>query len=244
VKGAFSGAAHPSKGYLDQAHHGTLFLDEIGELSLNIQVKLLRVLQQRLITRLGGVESIPVDVRILAATNRDLKQAVTCGDFRKDLYYRLNVISFVLPPMRHRKEDVPLLVEHFLKRFNEREGKHVSVIHPEVMRIFRLYDWPGNVREIENCVERAVVMADGIQVGIEHLPHNLRELNEDQDEGIGGPESGEAPNLHEMEKQQICRMLRETSWNMNTTAARLGIHRNTLRRKLERYQIRKPGRNQ
>ena len=237
-KGAFTGAIKRKLGRFELANGGTLFLDEIGELSLNIQVKLLRVLQQRMITRLGGMESIHIDVRILAATNRNLVQAVQEGLFRNDLYYRLNVISFLIPPLRKRSEDIPLLVDHFLNIYRKRERKSISRLHPSVMEVLLAYDWPGNVRELENCVEHAVVMAEGPQILIEHLPFSIQSRERVAREDVNLPEGG--MSLEIMERQQIMHALQENQWSMNRTSEVLGIHRNTLRRKMSQYGISKP----
>jgi len=239
-KGAFTGAIKRKLGRFELAHGGTLFLDEIGELSLNIQVKLLRVLQQRMITRLGGMESIHIDVRILAATNRNLIQAVQEGVFRNDLYYRLNVISFLIPPLRKRREDIPLLVDHFLNIYRKRERKSISRLHPAVMDLMLQYDWPGNVRELENSVEHAVVMAEGPQILAQHLPFSIQSRKAPAYEEVPVSEGG--MYLEIMERQQIMHALQENHWSMNRTSQVLGIHRNTLRRKMGQYGISKPTR--
>lgn len=241
-KGAFTGAFRRKLGRFELANGGTLFLDEIGELSLNIQVKLLRVLQQRMITRLGGMESIYIDVRILAATNRNLVEAVQEGIFRNDLYYRLNVISFLIPPLRKRREDIPLLVDHFLNLYRTRERKAISRIHPEVMELLMQYEWPGNVRELENCIEHAVVMSEGPQILKEHIPFALQEQGKARIDHPDALAAEPAGSLEVVERQQIMLCLQDNMWSMNRTAEVLGIHRNTLRRKMAQYGLSKPGR--
>ena len=172
-KGAFTGAVRPRPGRFELAHGGTLFLDEIGEMSPLLQVKLLRVLQERSFERVGGTRSIQVDVRIIAATNRDLEAEVKEGRFREDLYWRLNVIPIEIPPLRMRREDIPLLVDHFLERFASRNGRPGPSIKPEAMRALLDYPWPGNVRELENLLERLTVLAEGPAIGLEDLPPRI-----------------------------------------------------------------------
>ncbi len=170
VRGAFTGAVSSKKGLFEVANHGTIFLDEISEMSLTMQVKLLRVIQDKVIRAVGGTEEIPVDVRIIAATNVDLFEAVKQNKFREDLYYRLNVINIEVPPLRKRIEDIPLLSYHFLKKFNQELGKNVKRISNEAMRALELYYWPGNVRELENAIARAVTLANDDVITLEHLP--------------------------------------------------------------------------
>jgi len=233
-KGAFTGAIKRRIGRFELANGGTLFLDEIGEVSLNIQVKLLRVLQQRMITRVGGMSSINIDVRIIAATNRDLEQAVKAGDFRKDFYYRLNVISFMIPPLRDRKEDIPALVDHFLEVYEAREFTSIKRMDSDVMEILKNYDWPGNVRELENCMERAVVMAEDRIINKNVLPYNLRDsVFRKQGEDLVAITG----SLDNIEKRQVLAVLEKNNWSMKKSSDELGIHRNTLRRKMRLYGI-------
>ncbi len=237
-KGSFTGAIKRRIGRFELANGGTLFLDEIGEVSLNIQVKLLRVLQQRMITRVGGMTSINIDVRIIVATNRDLEKAVEMGEFRKDFFYRLNVISFMIPPLRDRKEDIPTLVDHFLQVYEEREFTNIKHMDSEVMEILKNYDWPGNVRELENCIERAVVMAEDRVINKNVLPYNLRDsvFRKQGDDLVAMNGS-----LDNIEKKQIISVLKKNNWSMKLSSDELGIHRNTLRRKMRLYEIDKFG---
>jgi DNA-binding NtrC family response regulator len=174
VKGAFTGAVYAKKGLFELADRGTLFFDEIGNIPMETQAKLLRVIQEREFMRLGGVETVKVDVRVVAATNVDLRRAVEEGRFREDLYYRLNVIAIQLPPLRQRKEDVPALVQHFVDKYTQENGKAVEGVTPEAMQVLMDYDWPGNVRELENVIERGVVLATGPTIGKELVPDQVR----------------------------------------------------------------------
>lgn len=242
-KGAFTDAKTLKRGKFELADGGSLFLDEIGEISPKLQLNLLRVLQEREFHRVGGEEPIRVDVRIIAATNRNLEQAVREGSFREDLYYRLNVISIHLPPLRERKEDIPLLVDHFIEKFNMESGKKVEGISEEALQILMEHDWPGNVRELENVIERAVIInRGGIVLPGDLPPHLLRH-----------PE--QAPPLHgtfghrtlqQVERDHIQRTLEENEWNIQRTARVLGIDRSTLYSKIKRYGLRsdeRSGRN-
>src|SRR5690349_5473383 len=174
VKGAFTGAVYPKKGLCDLADKGTIFFDEIGNIPLETQAKLLRVMQEREFMRLGGMETIKVDVRIVAATNCDLKQMVDDGRFREDLYYRLHVINVYLPPLRQRKEDIPLLAHHFLEKYAKENERPLAELAPDALDLLMEYDWPGNVRELENVMERAVVLSNGSRIGEELIPENVR----------------------------------------------------------------------
>jgi len=174
VKGAFTGAVYAKKGLFELADKGTLFFDEIGNIPLETQAKLLRVMQEREFMRLGGVETVKVDVRLVAATNIDLRRAVEEGRFREDLYYRLNVIAVQLPPLRQRKEDIPALVQHFVAKYAGENDKAVTGVSPEALQALLDYDWPGNVRELENVIERAVLVCDGQVVHAHHLPPTLQ----------------------------------------------------------------------
>jgi len=225
-KGAFTGALRQKSGRFEQAHGGTVFLDEVGEIPLPAQIKLLRVLQTRKFERLGGEQTVTVDVRVLAATNKDLLQEVKNGRFREDLFYRLNVIPIVLPPLRERKNDIPLLAYHFLRRFAGERGKDLQEFSSEAMRLFLDYPWPGNVRELENTVEHAAVLAKGGQVEVWDLPSALRR-------------SAAAPpaTLAEREHQSLLEILEECAWNKKLAAQRLGISRSTLYAMLKRHKI-------
>ena len=226
-KGAFTGAEHTKRGRFEMAHKGTLFLDEIGDISLKTQVDLLRVLQQKEISRLGSEETIQVDVRILAATNRDLKKAIEEDRFREDLYYRLNVISIHVPPLRERKEDIPLLVESFIKKYCLEMNREEVGISPSALRLLMDYDWPGNVRELENIVERALVIGQGKQIAAEDLPFTRKELG-----AQGMPKS-----LKLMERVHIEKILDEVDWNISQAARELDIDRQTLYNKIQRYKL-------
>jgi two-component system response regulator AtoC len=226
-KGAFTGAEQTRKGRIEMANGGTLFLDEIGEISAKTQVDLLRVLQEKKIQRLGSEGEIPVDVRILAATNRDLRKAIGEQRFREDLYYRLNVISVHLPPLRERKEDIPILAESFIRKFCLEMNKDLVKIGPEAMRLLTNYHWPGNVRELENIIERALVIGTGTAIVPSDLPFGRGEVQEAE-----LPES-----IQEMERLHIKRMLNNTAWNISQSARRLGIDRQTLYNKMQKYGL-------
>ena len=226
-KGAFTGADQIRKGRIEMANGGTLFLDEIGEISAKTQVDLLRVLQEKKIQRLGSEGEIPVDVRILAATNRDLLKAISENRFREDLYYRLNVISIHLPSLRERKEDIPILAESFIRKFCLEMNKDLVKIGPEAMRLLTNYHWPGNVRELENIIERALVIGTGKAIVPGDLPF-----------GQGQIQEAELPDsIQEMERLHIKRMLNNTAWNISQSARRLGIDRQTLYNKMQKYGL-------
>ena len=226
-KGAFTGAEHTKRGRFEMADKGTIFLDEIGDISLKTQVDLLRVLQQKEFRRLGGEDVIKVDVRILAATNRDLQKAIRENRFREDLYYRLNVISIHVPPLRERKEDIPLLVDTFIRRYCLEMNKEEVKIAPTALKLLLDYDWPGNVRELENVIERALVIGQGKEMAANDLPFSRKEL---------GPEKF-PKSLKIMEQMHIERILEETDWNISRAARELDIDRQTLYNKIEKYKI-------
>jgi DNA-binding NtrC family response regulator len=228
-KGAFTGAEYTKKGRFELADNGTLFLDEIGDISLKTQIDLLRVLQQKAFRRLGGVEEIQVDVRILAATNRNLQKAISENKFREDLFYRLNVISIHVPPLRERKEDISLLVKAFIRKCCLEMNKEVVKIAPSALNILMDYDWPGNVRELENVIERALVIGRGSEIVSEDLPFPGKEFTT-----AVMPDS-----LKMMEKMHIRKILKKTDWNISKTARLLEIDRQTLYNKLEKYKIEK-----
>jgi len=226
-KGAFTDAKETKKGRLEMAHGGTLFLDEIGEISMRMQIDLLRVLEDRVFYRVGGTQPIEADFRVIAATNRNLEAAIKAGAFREDLFYRLNVISFVMPSLNQRKEDIPLLAEHFLYRFSQETNKPTDKISREAMDEMMLYDWPGNIRELENAIERAVVVGKQREILPEDLPIFCHE-----------PAAPiRARSLKEVEKAHIEQVLVENQWNMARSAKILGIDRSTLYSKIKRYQI-------
>jgi DNA-binding NtrC family response regulator len=226
-KGSFTGATSRRRGRFELAHEGTLFLDEIGEIDQNIQIKLLRVLQEKRFERLGGEETIETDVRIVAATNKDLKAEIERGNFREDLYFRLNVVNIHVPPLRERKDDIPLLIAAFLKEFARENSKTIEGVSEKARAALYAYDWPGNVRELRNCVESAVVMTPGPLIGPEDLPPTLRQRN---DEGWIRIPLGSS--LEEAEKLVIRDTLSAQRGNKSKTADILGIGRKTLHRKL------------
>ena len=232
-KGAFTGAIRQKLGRFEQADGGTVFLDEIGEVPLSAQIKLLRVLQSWKFERLGGEQTLAVNVRILAATNRNLLQEVKRGQFREDLYYRLNVIPMHLPPLRERSNDIPLLARHFLRRFAKEQGKEVRSISPEVMRMLLDYFWPGNVRELENSIEHATVLAKGSRIQASDLPIVIHSA-------AVYVKTSQPTSMEEHERKLLQEALEESGWNKKLAASRLGISRNTLYVKLKKYQIVRP----
>jgi len=231
-KGAFTDAVTQKKGKFELAHGGTLFLDEIGDISPKLQLNLLRVLQEKEFTRVGGTKPIRVDVRIIAATNRDLKKAVEEGKFRDDLYYRLNVISIQIPPLRERKEDIPLLVHRFIEKFNIELGKRVEKISEEALKTLMKYDWPGNVRELENVIERAMVITKGTLIKPEDIQISAEPSKEVRVEG-------EDRSLRAVERAHIQRVLEENDWNIQRSAQILGIDRVTLYKKIKKYGLKR-----
>ena len=235
-KGAFTGAYKKKEGRFRQAHGGSLFLDEISEMSLAMQVKLLRVLQEREITRVGGEEVIEVDVRIIAATNRNLLQEIEAGRFREDLYYRLNVVTLNMPPLRDRREDIPLLAQHFLKMFAEKNRKQINGFTPQAMDRLLKYDWPGNVRELMNAVERGVVLSRSDYLDEDELALILKDA---PFPGEISPKDAILTHnpLNEVEKAAILKMLELTGGNKSEAARRLGVTRKTLHKKLKMYGV-------
>ena len=231
-KGAFTGADQAKSGKIELAKDGTLFLDEIGDISLKLQMDLLRVIEQREFRRVGGTRLIPITSRIICATNRDLAKAIEEGKFREDLYYRLNVISVHIPPLRERKEDIPLLVEHFLDRFNIEMGKAVDGLAESAMRLLMDYGWPGNARELRNVIERAMVVTKGriIVDGDLSLP---------QASAASGTQDSRGKSLSEMEKEHIRQVLAANRWNIVRSAQVLGIDRVTLYNKIRKYELKK-----
>ncbi|MFN8004899.1 MAG: sigma-54 dependent transcriptional regulator [Acidobacteriota bacterium] len=250
-KGAFTGAAGQRKGKFELAHGGTIFLDEIGDMSLNTQAKLLRVLEERKVERLGGSHSIPVDVRVISATNRDLSKAVAEEKFRADLYYRLRVVQIDLPPLRERREDIPLLAESFLQTYAKRYGLQCSEISAEAMKRLLAYDWPGNVRELRNAIERSVVLADGKSLRADELPAEISAakaaaakpaVSIQRETPTVGDDSAalQIPFLddfrearREFERAYIERCLIETGGNVTRAAEKVGMHRQSLQQKLK-----------
>ncbi len=233
-KGAFTGATQRVRGRFEMANEGTLMLDEIGEVNQLIQVKLLRVLQEKKFERVGGSETIQVDTRIIAATNRNLQEEIKLGNFREDLYFRLNVVNIHIPPLRERKEDIPLLVSAFIKEFAEENEKKISSIEQKARTALYNYDWPGNIRQLQNCIQSAVVMSSDDIIHFEDLPEPLREKTESS--SIVIPMGS---NMEEAEKQIILQTLESQNNNKTKTADILGIGRRTLHRKLDEYNLTK-----
>jgi two-component system NtrC family response regulator len=232
-KGAFTGANSKKKGRFEIADKGTIFLDEIGEMPINMQAKLLRVLQERCFERVGGTETIHVDVRVIATTNRDLTAAISRGTFREDLYYRLNVMRINMPPLRSRKEDIPLLVNHFLEKFDPSHSKKIS---PEAMKTLTRYNWPGNIRELQNVIERALIVCQNSEIKTAHFPSEL----------LDRPEETSTPEIHlseggfsleELEKHLIIKAMEKYNNNQTRVAKYLGISRPTLLYRLQKYGI-------
>lgn len=230
-KGAFTGALNLKRGLIEMASQGTIFLDEITEMSASMQVKLLRVIQERQILRLGATAPIDIDVRFIAATNRDIQEALSGGAFRQDLYFRLNVVSLHLPPLAERKDDIPLLSYFFLKKYNAVMKKNIREISQEVMEILLAYDFPGNVRELENIIERGIALSNGPVLEVTHLPEDIRELTI----RVFRKKEGKIPTLEEQEKSYIQWVLKEAGGNKTLAAQILGIDRVSLWRKLKQY---------
>jgi two-component system response regulator HydG len=231
VKGAFTGAMQAKQGLMEAANGGTLFLDEIGDMPLEMQVKLLRALQQREVKPVGSTERRPIDVRVVAATNRDLDAAIKKGEFRQDLYFRLNVVQIKLPPLRERKSDIPLLVTAFLDKFGDPDGEAREMTEDATNRLMA-YDWPGNVRELENAIERAIALGTGPYVSVTDLPSNLQYPSTER-----APAKEEMMPLEELERRAILSTLHQTGGDKQATARMLGIGKTTLYRKLKQYQI-------
>ncbi len=237
VQGAFTGATHNKVGKFLQANGGTIFLDEIGTASPSLQVKLLRVLQDREFEPVGGNETQKVDVRLILATNENLEERVKKGEFRQDLFYRINVISVTQPPLRDRMGDIPLLVDTYVKHFNEQTGKHVHGFHEDALHLLQQYRWPGNVRELVNVVERAIVLAKSDMVMISDLPESIRSHITTAD--VAGHLNGGSLKsaLANPERQIIIEALESNGWNRQDTAKLLGINRTTLYKKMKKYEI-------
>jgi DNA-binding NtrC family response regulator len=237
-KGAFTGAFQRKLGRFELAQGGTLFLDEIATLKPDIQVKLLRVLQEREIERVGGTRAIPIDVRILAATNADLKPLVAQGGFREDLFYRLNVVPITVPPLRERGGDVALLAEHFIRRYNHEFAKQIEGLSPDALEALSTYPWPGNVRELQNIIERSAVLVDGPTIRLDDLPLDVTMAPHRVARGAGD----EVVDLNEasdqFERQIVMRVLERVRGNQSEAARLLGLHRNSLKAKLARWKIR------
>ena len=226
-KGAFTGATYSRKGFLEVVSGGTLFLDEVGEISTKMQIDLLRVLEEKKITRIGNSNPIEVDFRLISATRRDLEKEIVAGNFREDFFYRINVISIQIPPLRERKEDIPLLTQHFLEKYSQETTKRVDHINRATMGHLMRYNWPGNVRELENAIERAVVLSKSRTLEMEDFSF-LREPS---------PALSHPMSLREMEKQHIQRVLEECGWNITRASKLLDINRVTLHKKIKRFDM-------
>jgi DNA-binding NtrC family response regulator len=233
VKGAFTGAVAAKKGLFELAHGGTCFLDEVGEIPLALQAKLLRVLQEHEVRRVGGTEVIPIDVRVLGATNRHLETMVQEGNFREDLFYRLDVVTITLPPLRERRDDIPLLANHFCRLYSAENRKAILHIAPEAMARLMSYDWPGNVRELENVIERAIALTTNTVIFPEDLPLKFHQEKVDLSLGV----MHQLLSLDELEKRYLQQVLQETQGNKTRAAEILGINRRTLYRMAKRYRI-------
>ena len=225
-RGAFTGALSQKIGRFEMAHRGTLFLDEVGDIPLELQPKLLRALQEKSFERLGGTKTIPIDVRLVAATNRNLSQMMGDKLFRSDLYYRLKVFPITAPPLRDRPEDIPILARHFTKKYATKMGRHIEKIPADTMRALVSWHWPGNVRELENFIERSVILSTGV-----NLRAPLAEIRADAAQGGG------SATLEQMEREHILRVLRETAGVVTTAATHLGLHRTTLNALMKRLGI-------
>lgn len=230
-KGAFTGAQFKRKGKFEMANGGTIFLDEIGSISLRMQVELLRVIETKQFNRVGGNELIKSDFRVITATNEPLEELVKAGKFREDLYYRLNVFNIMIPPLRERRDDIPLLVKFFINKFSNAMNKKIKDISKEAMEFLIGYDWPGNVRELENAVERAMVVGKSDSINVEDLPFHLSENNSDL--------NGDDKSLSAMEKKYINKILIQNGWNVSKSAQLLEIDRVTLYNKINKYNLRK-----
>lgn len=238
-KGSFTGAHAEKKGLFEIADRGTLFLDEIAELDVGIQAKLLRALQERKIRRVGGTHEIAIDVRVIAATNRDLRAMVSDGRFRDDLYYRINVLSIDVPPLRERRDDIPVLIEYFLKKHTRNTSRLITGLTAETRKVMMDYSWPGNVRQLESAIERAILLAEGDQITLEDLPTEVR-----QDVGPASEGAFKLPaegiNFEDVERNLITQAMEQTDYNITKAAKLLGLTFRTLQYRLEKFGIKKP----
>ena len=238
-KGSFTGAHAEKKGLFEIADRGTLFLDEIGELDVGMQAKLLRALQERKIRRVGGTHELNVDVRVIAATNRDLRAMVSDGRFRDDLYYRINVLSIDVPPLRERREDIPVLIDYFLKKHTKNASRPVTGLTPETKKLMNEYSWPGNVRQLESAIERAILLSEGDLITLEDLPTEVR-----QDVGPASDSAFKLPaegiNFEDVERNLITQAMEQTDYNITKAAKLLGLTFRTLQYRLEKFNIKKP----
>ena len=238
-KGSFTGAHAEKKGLFEIADRGTLFLDEIAELDVGIQAKLLRALQERKIRRVGGTHEINVDVRVIAATNRDLRAMVSDGRFRDDLYYRINVLSIDVPPLRERREDIPVLIEYFLKKHTKNTARLVRGLTPETKKLMNEYSWPGNVRQLESAIERAILLSEGDLITHEDLPTEVRQEVGPASEGAFKLPA-EGINFEDVERHLITQAMEQTDYNITRAAKLLGLTFRTLQYRLEKFGIKRP----
>jgi two-component system nitrogen regulation response regulator NtrX len=245
-KGSFTGATSMKRGQFEQADGGTLFLDEIGDMSLNTQAKVLRALQEQQVTRVGGTKLMKVDVRVLAASNKDLEQEIQKGRFREDLYYRLNVVPIVVPPLRERREDIPALVHHFMKAHAEEQGLRIKEVSPEAMTVLQQYEWPGNIRELRNLIERLMIMVPGVVFEASQAALSLQgrvggvapvSLGQPTSPPFTKPYDSLRDARNAFEKEYIARKLREHHWNISRTAEDLKIERSHLHRKIKLLDV-------
>ena len=239
-KGSFTGATTQRRGKFDQAHKGTLFLDEIGDMSLKTQAKVLRILQEHKFERVGGNKTIEVDVRVIAATNKELEKEIAEGRFREDLYYRLNVIPFHVPPLRERKADIPHLATHFLEYFCSKESRDTKVLDEEAVQAIKSYSWPGNVRELKNLIERLVIMSPGNTITRNQLPQAVSDKKKtlEKDQGTHNFSAATFRNAkEEFEKEFLIQKLEENEWNISRTAEAIEVERSNLHRKIKSYKI-------
>ena len=236
-KGAFTGATGPRAGCFERAHRGTLLLDELAEMPMSLQPKLLRVLEERRVCRLGGGQEVPVDVRVLASTNCEPRTAVQMGKLREDLYYRLNVFTVTVPPLAARSSDIPLLTQHFIREFDRKHGLSVEGVREDAARILRSYPWPGNVRELRNVIERAVILAMSGWIEVSHLPAYVSSPEDKRDDKIVLPAD---VSLAEAEREILLRTLNDARYNKAEAARRLGVDVKTIRHKMKIYAIEEP----
>jgi DNA-binding NtrC family response regulator len=238
TKGSFTGATTEKVGLLEEAHKGSLLLDEITEMPVDLQAKLLRVLEERVVRRLGGAKSIPVDFRLISSTNRSAEQAVKEGHLRQDLYFRINTVTIAVPPLRERREDIPILVRAFLDRYRAKHQRAVDAIEPEAYRRLLSYSWPGNVRELQHALERAVLVARGKELTLADLPESLQHAAaEPGTSSTIAPSEVPAGSLEEIERASILKALESTRWNKQAAAALLGLRRPTLYSKMRKHNI-------
>jgi len=240
-KGAFTGATASRKGKFDQSNGGTLFLDEIGDMSLKTQAKILRILQEQKFERVGGNRTIEVNVRVIAATNKNLEAEIEQGNFREDLYFRLNVLPFEVPPLRERREDIPTLIAHFLGYFCRKESRETKTVSEVALRALGAYDWPGNVRELKNLIERLVIMTPSQQIDLADLPMSISKIDprlNDEQLAISGPLPDSYRDAKEMfEKRYLLEKLEKNGWNISRTAEEIGLERSNLHRKIKGYGL-------